>query len=345
MAVLDALELSVPIFQAPMGGGFTPPGLVAAVSNAGGLGNLGAPYMEPQAILAAVAAVRDRTARPFGVNLFAIAPPAPDPDMLERSAAWLAPVCEELGIEVPALRGPAHPDVAAQIEAVLETRPALFSFTLGIPSPEVLARCRQAGILTCGTATNLVEGEALEAAGVDLICAQGSEAGGHRGTFLGPWEEGMIGILPLVDLLTQRLKTPVIGAGGLMTGRAVRAVLDAGAVAAQLGTAFLDCPEAGTPKPHRRALTSAGAERTGITAAFSGAPARGIINRFMEMVVGPPPAPFPILNALTRGIRSASAAADRPDFMSLWAGQGAPLIRSLTAADLIAALERELEAA
>ena len=340
--MLDRLGLDCPIIQAPMGGGFTTPALVAAVSAAGGLGSIGAPYLQPDAILAEAAAVRALTDRPFGINLFVFEPPTPTHEDVARVAERLAPYCAELGIETPTLAGPAHPDIDAQIEAVLEARPAVFSFTFGVPAPAVLARFKERGVFFIGTATTLEEALACQAAGVDAVCAQGAEAGAHRGTFLGPWQDAMIGTLPLVDLLSHRLDVPVIGAGGIMTGRAVAAVIKAGAAAAQLGTAFLACPEAGTPQAHKRALMARGAERTAITAAFSGRPARGIVNRYMQEMAGEPPAPFPILNAMTRGIRGAAAKAGRTEFMSLWAGQGAPLIRDLAAAELMAALKREL---
>jgi nitronate monooxygenase len=340
--MLERLGLDCPIIQAPMGGGFTTPALVAAVSGAGGLGSIGAPYLQPDAILAEAAAVRALTDRPFAINLFVFEPPAVRAGAVARTAERLAPFCRELGIEPPTLSGPAHPDIAAQIEAVLEARPAVFSFTFGIPSPEVMARCRRLGILTVGTATTLSEGMACQAAGVDFVCAQGSEAGAHRGSFLVPWQEGMIGLLPLVDRLSRALSVPVIGAGGIMTGAAVAAALKAGAVAAQLGTAFLTCPEAGTPEPHKRALLGPGVEHTAITLAFSGRPARGMVNRYTEAMAGEPPAPFPVLNAMTRGLRGAAAKAGRTEFMSLWAGQGAPLIRNLPAVELMAALKAEL---
>jgi len=342
--MLNRLGLETPIIQAPMGGGFTTAELVSAVCEAGGLGSIGAPYLQPEAIAAEAAAVRRLTDRPFALNLFVFDPPAPSDDEVARAARALAPICDELGLPQPSLSGPTHPDIPAQIEAVLEARPAVFSFTFGIPPPDVLVRCRELGIATAGTATTLAEGLALQAAGVDVVCAQGSEAGAHRGSFLGPWQDGMIGLLPLVDLLSRRLAVPVIGAGGIMTGAAASAVLRAGAQAVQLGTAFLACPEAGTPEAHRQALLSPAAQRTEITLAFSGRPARGIVNRYIETLAGAELASFPTLNAMTRGLRAAAAQARRPEFMSLWAGQGAPLTRALPAPELMALLRSEMAA-
>jgi nitronate monooxygenase len=345
LSVLESLALTVPIVQAPMGGGFTTPELVAAVSEAGGLGSIGAPYLQPQAIADAAAAVRALTGKPFAINLFLFEPPAADPVAVARVAERLAPICRELGIEPPRYTGPAHPDIASQIEAVLAARPAVFSFTFGLPAPAVVAECRRLGILTIGTATTLDEGLALEAVGVDAVCAQGSEAGGHRGAFLHPWREAMVGVLPLTSLLAARLKVPVVAAGGIMNGAAAAGIIRAGAAAAQLGTAFLTCPEAGTPEAHKRAILSPGAERTLVTTAFSGRAARGIVNRYMTELEGAELAPFPILNTMTRGLRGAASKAGRVEFMSLWAGQGAPLARSLPAAELVATLEAEMTAA
>ena len=341
-SVLDRLELDVPIIQAPMGGGFTPPALVAAVSEAGGLGSIGAAYLTPDAIAEQAAAVRAATGRPFNINLFLFDAPKVDQADIDRTARALAPYCRELGIGTAAPADPPHPDIDAQIEAVLALRPAMFSFTMGIPSPAVLDECRRRGIITAGTATTLAEGEAIAAAGVDVVCTQGSEAGGHRGTFMGSFEVGMVGVLPLTMLLVRQLSVPVIAAGGIMTGHAARAMLDLGAAAAQLGTAFMTCPEAGTPAAHKAALTSKMAESTRITSAFSGRPARGMVNRFMVEMEGADLAPFPVTNSMTRGIRGAAAKAGRPEFMSLWAGQGAPLIRTMPAAELVAVLKAEI---
>jgi nitronate monooxygenase len=327
-----------------MGGGFSTPELVAAVCESGGLGSLAAPYLQPQAILDEASAVRRLTSRPFAINLFVFDPPAVDPAAVAEARRRLKPFCEALGVEPPDFAPPAHPDIPSQLDATLEARPAAFSFTFGIPDQDWLARFRRKGIMTIGTATTLAEGLALEAAGVDAVCAQGSEAGAHRGSFLAHWRDSMVGVLPLVDVLSSRLKVPVIAAGGIMTGRGVRAALAAGAQAVQMGTAFLACPEAGTPAPHRRALLSPAAANTAVTEAFSGRAARGIVNRYMNEMAGPPPAPFPILNAMTRGIRAAAARQDRPEFMSLWAGQGAPLIRDLPASDLMRTLAGEMEA-
>ena len=341
---LDALGLTVPIIQAPMGGGFTTPELIAAVSEAGGLGSLGLTYSSPDAIAAAASDMRARTNRAFAINLFVFETPPIPPDSVRRATERLAPYCRDLGIEPPDFSGPAHPSIPDQMEAVMAARPAVFSFTLGMPEPKVLAEFRRLGIVTIGTATNLAEGLALEAAGVQAVCAQGGEAGGHRGTFIGPWQDSMIGTLPLVSLLAARLSVPVIAAGGIMNGAAAAGMLRAGAATVQMGTAFLTCPESGVPAAHARALLGPEAAHTGITSAFSGKPARGVLNRYMREMEGDAAelAPFPVLNLMTRGLRAAAARADRGELMSLWAGQGAPLARAMPVAELMATLKAEM---
>jgi nitronate monooxygenase len=342
--LMKRLGLELPLIQAPMGGGFTPVGLVAAVSEAGALGSLGAPYLQPDVIRAEAAEIRKRTSRPFGINLFTFDQPAASDTEIDRTIEMLEPYCEELSIATPEPGGPYHPDIDAQIEAVLEVRPAVFSFTLGMPSPAVVAEMKRRDILVVGTATTLAEGLALEALGVDAVCAQGGEAGGHRGTFLGPWQEGLVGVAALVPVLKSRLSVPVIAAGGLMNGAQCRAMLALGAEAVQLGTAFMICPEAGTSEVHKAAVLSDAAARTAVTSAFSGAPARGIVNRYMiEMEKKADRlAPFPVTNSLTRGLRGAAAKANRPEFISLWAGQGAPLARVMPAGELVATLKAEM---
>ena len=229
----------------------------------------------------------------------------------------------------------------------LEERPALISFTFGVPSAAALAACRAAGALTMGTATSIEEGLALEVAGVDLVCAQGLEAGGHRGVFDENAPDTALGLFALVPLLVARLRVPVVAAGAVMNGGGLVAALALGAQAAQLGTAFLSCAEAGTSAPYRRELAR-GADQppTRLTRAFSGRPARGLSNAFMQELDARPAdaLPFPLQNQLTRTLRRACAEAGRSDALSLWAGQAAPLIEEAAAAQVIERLLREAEA-
>jgi nitronate monooxygenase len=331
--------IDLPIVQAPMAGGPDTPALTAAVSNGGGLGSLGCGYLQPDAIEAIAADLRARTSRPFAINLFVRDEPPVDPAARARVLPLLRLFREELGLAAEPAVPPPAPAYEAQLEAVLRVRPRVFSFTFGQPTREQIAALKSRDILTVGTATNLDEGDALQALGVDAICAQGAEAGGHRGTFLGRVEDSLIGTMALVPLLARRVRVPVLAAGGIMDGAAIRAALALGASAVQLGTAFLRCDEAGTAPAHRDALATA--HRTVITRAFSGRAARGIRNRMTDAFEAVAAAPFPEQQALTAELRKAASAAGRTDLMQLWAGQAAPLARALPAAALLAALAAE----
>jgi len=346
-AFTDRLGIEFPIVQAPMGGGISTPALAAAVSQAGGFGSLALSYVAPEAIAGEVAAVRSLTNRPFAANLFVYEPGTPTAEQLHRARDLLAPIRSDLGLAgEPDGPPPVRYNVDDQIAAVLDAGPAVFSFTFGVPKAGVLAECRRRGILTMGTATSLAEGLALADAGVDMIIAQGSEAGGHRGTFLHDFEEGMVGTFALTRQIATRVDRPVVAAGGIMDGRGIAAALTLGASAAALGTAFMLSPEAGTNAPHRRMLKSPQAANTAVTRAFSGRPARAIVNdqiraaRPMERDLPP----FPVMIELTRDIRAAAIRLDRPDYIPLWAGQGAALARELPAAELLRALAAEVGA-
>jgi nitronate monooxygenase len=344
----ERLGIDLPIVQAPMAGGPTTPALVAAVSNAGGLGSLGAAYLDPDTIRQTGAEIRALTDRPFAINLFMAENGSASPAQIDRANALMAGYRQELGLDGAPPDGTGGIiDSAAQVDAVLAVRPAVFSFTFGMAPPPVIQACRQVGIVTIGTATNLAEARALADAGIDAIAAQGSEAGGHRGTFLGRFEDALIGAGTLTRQIARAVDRPVIAAGGIMDGNGIAAALLLGADAVIMGTAFLCCPEAGTSAAYRRALLSPDAVDTAVTRAFSGRPARGVVNRFLRELAPHEHElpPYPITNALTRDIRQAAARQDRPEFLSLWAGQGAALCRTLPAADLIAALVAETEAA
>jgi nitronate monooxygenase len=348
-ALLPKLQMQYPIIQAPLAGGGDTPELVAAVCNAGGLGFIGAAYLDPTQIRQAAGAVRAKTSRPFGINLFAphAAPelPASHAVALER----LAPYFAELGLPPPTIPSKPHNNFQEQLNAALESGAAIFSFTFGLITPEALTALHERGLLVAGTATTVEEAITLEHAGVDAIVTQSSEAGGHRGTFGVEFEKGMVGTLALVPQVVDAVRVPVIASGGIMDGRGIAAVLALGASAAQLGTAFLTCHESGVPEVYRDAILHAHEDQTRVTRAFSGRPARGIENRFMNEMESPENAaailPFPLQNALTRLLRTAAVKLNRPEFLSLWAGQGVRLARRQSAADLVARLARETETA
>lgn len=344
--LLERMGVHEPVIQAPMAGGATTPELVSAVSEAGALGFLGAAYLGPEAIAAAAAEVRRQTKRPFGINLFAPLP-EPGPRDVGRMLELLAPVHARLGLPPPVPPSAAPFGFEAQLEAVLATDATVFSFTFGLLPDGVLERLHTHGKLVMGTATTVDEAQQLEAAGVDAVVVQGSEAGAHRGTFGGSFEAAMIGTMALVPQVVDAVAVPVVASGGIMDGRGIAAALALGATAAQLGTAFLTCPESGIPASHKQAILVAREDATRITRAFSGRPARGLVNPLMDLIDAEPEAipPFPVQNALTRPIRTAAAAEDDPDHLSLWAGQGVRMARSLPASHLVAALVEELASA
>jgi nitronate monooxygenase len=341
------LNLTHPIIQAPMAGGGDTPRLVAAVSEAGGLGSIGAAYLTPAQIDESAHAVRSLTKRPFGINLFA---PVQTPDESSDARAAVdrvAPFFAELGLPAPARPQPPEDVFGKQLAAALESGAALFSFTFGMLSPDAIATVKRRGILLAGTATTVDEAVALEEAGVDAVVAQGSEAGGHRGSFLADFESSMVGTIALVPQIVDAVRIPVIASGGLMDGRGVAAALALGGAAAQLGTAFLTCEEAGISDAYKEAVLGAREHETRLTRAFSGRPARGVVNRFMREIDPHPEAilPFPLQNALTRPLRTAAGKAGRAEFLSLWAGQGLRMARRQRAADLVARLASETERA
>jgi nitronate monooxygenase len=250
--LLKRLSIQHPIIQGPMGGGPSTPELVAAVSNAGGLGSLGAAYLTSDQLTESIQRIRSLTEKPFQVNLFS---GGWDTDAHADSAPMLellAEIHQTLGLPAPASSLPKPDPFPDQFEAVLDTRPPIFSFTFGIPNVDAMARLKKRGIVILGTATTVQEGRLLAEAGVNAIVAQGAESGAHRGTFAGPFESSMVPTLELVRGITASVDLPVIAAGGLMDGRDIATSLKAGASAAALGTAFLVCPESGAPDAHSR---------------------------------------------------------------------------------------------
>lgn len=332
-----------PIFLAPLGGGPSTPALAAAVANAGGLGAIAAAYLAPTEIIDIVRQTRALTARPLNVNLFTGGYHVTTSQDMSPMLAAIAEVHRELGLPLPAAPEIPSEPFADQFEAILAAKPKVFSFTFGIPSSDVIERAKRAGMLVFGTATTVAEGRLLEAAGVDAVVAQGSEAGGQRGTFDGSFEAGLVPLMELISGLVESLKIPVIASGGLMDGHDIVRVLKAGASAAQLGTAFLCCPESGASEAYKRALLAARDGHTAITYAFTGRAARGLENRFTRSMAGrlADTLPFPIQNLLTRDLRKASAKRGDPEFLSLWAGTGVARLRAIPAAELMQRLIEE----
>jgi len=345
--LLNRLGIQYPVIQGPMGGGPSTPELVASVSNAGGLGSLGAAYMKPDEITAAIRRIKFLTNKPFSVNLFAGgygAKTDPDPaPMLEI----LAEIHEALGLPAPVLAVAPPDPFPVQLEAVLDERPPIFSFTFGIPEADAMSRLKGRHMAICGTATTVEEGKILAEAGVDAIVAQGAEAGAHRGTFAGSFEASMVPTLDLVQGIRAAVSLPVIASGGIMDGRDLANALRMGASAAALGTAFLTCPESGAPEAHKRAILDARKDTTVITRAFSGRPARGLANTFIAKLAGKEDIilSFPRQNILTRAMRTAAGKLGESGFLSLWAGTGVARARALPAAELVKRLMDEVETA
>jgi len=326
----------LPIIQAPMAG-VQSSALAIAVSNAGGLGSLPCAMLDTAQVRSEIAAIRAATAKPFNVNFFCHTEPVPD---AAREQAWrtaLAPYYAELGVAPPAGGGPGRRPFDAELaELIAELRPPIVSFHFGLPAESLLAPVRAAGAKILASATTVDEARYLADRGVDAVIAQGVEAGGHRGMFLSESVAEQVGTFALVPQVVAAVRVPVIAAGGIADAAGVRAVLALGAAAAQIGTAYLLCPEATTSAVHRAALASDRARRTALTNVFTGRPARGIVNRIVEEL-GPmstiAPA-FPLANAAVAPLRAAAERAGSDGFTPLWSGQNASGCKPIPAAQL-----------
>lgn len=342
--VAAKLGIQYPIIQAPMVGVSTP-ALVAAVSNAGGLGSLGLGASTIEKGAALIAQTHALTRQPFNVNVFCHVPATPDS---QREAAWLSylgPEFRKFGAEPP----PSLPNNAPTaigndelLQMLVQTKPKVVSFHFGLPDAHWNAALHDAGIVTMACATNLDEALAIEKAGIDVIIAQGVEAGGHRGVF-DPSTDDMIGTFALVRQLALRCSKPVIATGGIMDGAGIAAAMRLGAAGVQMGTAFILCPESSASDAYRAELKSELANHTAITSAISGRPARGIVNRLHVLgLAGAPRLPdYPITYAAARALHQAAARHGSSDYAAHWAGQGASLARELPAATLVAELVEE----
>lgn len=344
MTLIERLGLQLPLIQAPMAGTSTPR-LAAAVSEAGGLGSIAAGATDAAGARAMIAETRALTGRPFNVNFFVHSTPAADP---VREADWidcLRPLFAEFGAEPPqALQSPytSFLDDAAMLTMLLEVAPPVVSFHFGLPGRDAIVALRERGIVLLATATNLDEARAVEAAGIDAVVAQGIEAGGHRGMFHPSAPDPQLGTMVLTRLMVRETRLPVIAAGGIMDGAGIAAALNLGAIAAQLGTAFVGCPESAADAAYRAALAGPGAWRTMLTPLVSGRPARALANRFTALEVDRPVPDYPIAYHAGKALNAAAKAKGEHGFGAQWAGQGAPLARAMPAAELVATLAAEL---
>lgn len=345
MNPLQRLGITIPIVQAPMAGVSTPE-MAAAVSNAGGLGSIAVGATNAAGARAMIEGVRARTAHAFNVNVFVHATPQAD---VEREQEWmeaLRPTFRTFGMEPPGALTTIYQSFAdddEMLKTLVETAPPLVSFHFGIPSEDRIAALRSAGCMLIASATTLAEARLVEAAGLDAVVAQGWEAGGHRGVFDPSALDDQLSVAVLTRLLVTQTSLPVIAAGGIMDGAGIRAALDLGAVAAQLGTAFIACPESSADESYRDVLASESAHHTIMISAISGRPARCLANRFTrwasENSLTPPD--YPIAYDAGKALNAAAKAKGEHGYGAHWAGQGAPLSRAMSARALIETLWKE----
>jgi nitronate monooxygenase len=333
----ELLKIKFPIIQAPMAGGITTSTLVAEVSNAGGLGMIGAGYMTPSQIRDQIREIKRQTSNPFGINLFIPNKFTCTEKEVKSAAALLQPIREQLnlhqddGVDIPTSNH-LFETFNEQIKVIIEENVPVCSFTFGVPSLELITELKQHTILLIGTATTVKEAIEIEKSGMDMVVVQGSEAGGHRGNFNSDYQESLIGLMSLIPQVADHVSIPVIAAGGIMDGRGLMASKCLGAKGVQMGTAFLTCVESGAPEIHKEAILQSSEDQIVITRSFSGKEARGIKNKFIsEMQKHEESLPdFPVQNNLTQPIRKAASSQNNPDYMSLWSGQSPRLARNLT---------------
>jgi nitronate monooxygenase len=338
-------SLRIPVIAAPMAGGVSTPALAAAVTTAGGLGFLAAGYQTPQQTAADIEALRALTAGPFGLNLFVPEPEAVDRVAVGRYRDALSEEAARRGVRIPDPPEIDDDHFAAKVDLAVARAVPVVSFTFGCPDWSVLQRLRAAGATTVVTVTSAEEAMVATRAGADALCVQGPEAGGHRGSFapLDPMTAGD-DLMTLLAKVIAAVQVPVVAAGGLMDGADVARVLSAGAVAGQLGTAFVWTPESGAVPAYRAALADPHRGTT-VTTAFTGRPARGLTNKFIKVHSDRAPLAYPQVHHLTKPLRAAAAAANDPEGMAMWAGTGYHRGRALPAADLMACLAAEIRAA
>lgn len=343
----ELLGIDYPIMQGPFGGGLSSPALVAAVSNAGGLGGYGAYTLNPQDIYAIDKQIKAATNKPYNINLWVSDIDAPggtiSDEHFDAAKQLFKPYFDEAGIPLPEKPAPFISRFENQVDVILHTRPKVFSFVFGIPSADILEQCRKLGIKTVGAATTLDEAIALEAAGVDMIVASGFEAGGHRPSFLARAEQSITGTFVLLQLIREKVKIPVIAAGGIANSRGVAAAFMLGADAVQIGTAFLACDESGALPVHRQTLFSDAAKYTTLTRAFTGRLGRGIANSITTELLGKESEflPFPLQTTFMSSLRKAALEKEKWNMILFWGGQIAPILKHTKAEALMQSLIEE----
>ncbi|WML39798.1 nitronate monooxygenase [Neobacillus sp. OS1-2] len=341
-------KIHYPIIQAPMAGGPTTTELVAAVSNEGGLGMIGAGYMSTDQLRNQIRDSKTLTDKPFGINLFVPNPYNADSGKLSLASSLLKPIKEKLQVGEEIVLPTFEQDLITfeeQLTIIIEERIPICSFTFGIPSPEVIRKLKENSIVVIGTATTVEEAIMIEKAGMDAVVVQGAEAGGHRGTFYGQEDQGLIGLMSLIPQAFDAVEIPLIAAGGIMDGRGIMAAKCLGAMGVQMGTAFLVCKESGANTLHKEAIMEATEDRVVLTKAFSGKMARGLKNSFIETMrrTEEELPDYPLQNELTKAIRKSAAVKGATDYMSLWSGQSPRLAKKLTVRELMNKIILEVE--
>jgi nitronate monooxygenase len=343
----ELLGIDYPIMQGPFGGGLSTVELTAIVSNAGGLGGFGAYTLSAQEIYEVDKQLKAATSKPYNLNLWVSDTDAPDgtisDEQFEKAKNIFKPYFDAAGIPLPERPAPFKSRFQNQLQVILDIRPKVFSFMFGTLSADVLQQCRTLGIKTVGAATTLDEAIALDATGVDMIIASGFEAGGHRPSFMASAEQSVTGTFVLIQLLKEKIKTPIIAAGGIATGRGIAAALTLGADAVQIGTAFLACEESGALPVHRQMLFSEAARYTMLSRVFTGRLGRGLTTRLARELAGKEHQmlPFPLQTTFMSPLRKASLAQQKHDMVLFWGGQIAPILRHTRAKDLMQSLIEE----
>jgi nitronate monooxygenase len=348
--VSEILGIQYPILQGPFGGNLSSVELVSTVSNAGGLGGYGAYTLSPQEIVEVDQQIKAATNKPYNINLWVSDTDAINGtvtnEQYEQAIKIFKPYFGEVDIALPAKEAPFESRFENQVQVILDVRPKVFSFTFGIPSANILDQCRKSDIKTIGTATTVDEAVALEAAGVDLIIASGFEAGGHRPSFLAPAEQSTFGTFVLLQLIKEKVKTPVIAAGGIANGKGVAAALALGADAVQIGTAFLATDESNATAIHREMLFSNAAKETILSRAFTGRLGRGITSRIAKDLVNREKEflPFPLQTQFMSHLRKAAIEQQKWDLILFWSGQIAPVLKHRRAGELMKSILEETTA-
>lgn len=348
--VTEILGIEYPILQGPFGGRLSSVELVAAVSNAGGLGGYGAYTLTPQEIIEINQQIKAATGKPYNINLWVSDSDATNGTVTDavydQAVQLFKPYFEELNVTIPPKPAPFSSRFENQVQVILDLRPKMFSFVFGIPSADILEQCRKQGIITAGAATTVDEAIALENAGVDVIIASGFEAGGHRPSFLASPETSVNGTFVLLQLIREKVKTPVIAAGGIADGKGIAAAMILGASAAQVGTAFLACNESNAMPAHREMLFSDAAKYSTLSRAYTGRLGRGIANRITKERSGSDLhfLPFPLQTTFISSLRAAAVEQQKWDMVYFWGGQIAPILKHRKASALMQSLIEETDA-